>query len=121
MVQFYRTNPKETNMKKLMLFSATLFLTVATAQACEPQKRFLLKQLKNPASAIGLELKGKDVLEVKKVERADALCDFAVKSEWTTEDGDLAECYTQVRVVRGRTVPHVIKFLNPTEHTLCFL
>ena len=108
-------------MKKLMLLSATLLLSVATAQACEAQKRFVLKQLKNPASALSLELKGKDVLEVKKVERSDALCDFAVKSELITDDGDQAECYTQVRVVRGRTVPHVIKFLNPTERTLCFL
>jgi hypothetical protein len=107
-------------MKTLVMLSAAFFVSIGTAQACELQKRFLLGQISKPISGIARELKGKDVVAVKRVERS-ARCDFAVQTEWTTDDGDLVECYTQVRVERSGSSKLVIKFLGTDQRTTCFL
>ncbi len=107
-------------MKKTIMLTAALLVSMTSAQACELQKRFLLGQISKPTSGIARELKGKAVVAVKRVESS-ARCDFAVQTEWTTDDGDLAECYTNVRVARSGSSKLVIKFLGTDQRTTCFL
>jgi len=96
-----------------------VFCFSAMAFGCANELAFVKSSVQNPRSTIGLELKPYRLVSIENMSTPEH-CVFRLISEFETDEGDLAMCFTQVLVTPTSQSNFQVEFLSP-DRTLCFL